>query len=511
MSRRIKLLAVTFLFVVTGVGVCLPYALPRITAATEPAGTSVAHRPVVGSRARIMEPAEFSRAFQEVVATMRPSVVSIIAVRHVGVPVRGSSASVPEGFRRDFFGEDMTTQPDSGESSSRRMDVEGRGTGIIVRGNGLVLTNSHLVLGADEIRVSMWDGTTHPAQILGTDAPTEVAVLKVDDASGWTPATLGDSDSANVGEWVIAVGNPFGLDHTVTAGIISAKGRANLGIAGYEDFLQTDAAINPGNSGGPLVNLRGEVIGMNTAIASQSGASAGIGFAIPINMARSIMDSIIEKGRVQRGWLGAALQPLDAELAQSFQFKGDGVLISDVQPQGPASRAGLRPGDIVTRVNGTALHDVQEFRKQIAGMSPGSTVELSVFRDSKVVSIKPKLEEFPVPPSTAERQPPAQGGSEEDVDFGMKLHRVTPDIADRMGMPDAQGLIVMSVEQGSAGQAAGIRPKDVIAAVGSKSIRTIDDFHAAVQELRGDPAIRLQVIRNGIRVFAVVKNGAKGG
>ena len=255
---------------------------------------------------------------------------------------------------------------------------------MIVTSDGFILTNNHVVRGADEVTVTLMDNRDFRAKIVGTDAKTDLAVLKIE-AKDLTPARIGNSDNMKVGEWVLAVGCPFGLEQTVTAGIISARGRV-MGIieGGYEDFLQTDAAINPGNSGGPLVNLQGEVIGINSAIESRNGGNMGIGFAIPTNLARSVMDALIKDGKVVRGWLGASIQPLDEGLAESFGYKSNqGVLIGSVLPNSPAEKAGLKDGDIVSELNGRQVDTVTQLRNGIAALAPKSKADLMVHRNGK--------------------------------------------------------------------------------------------------------------------------------
>lgn len=305
-------------------------------------------RPTGKASEQLKQAVNLSAAFQHVAERLRPSLVSVSSVKRIQLSLRNGDGSVfdfsAQSPRRDRSGGRSLEDYFPDRDADHQLELQGQGTGIIVNEDGYILTNSHVVLGADEVKVKLFDGRTFKAKTVGTDSPTEVGVLKIE-ATKLTAAELGDSDKVGVGEWVLAMGSPFGLEQTVTAGIISAKGRSNLGIAGYEDFLQTDAAINPGNSGGPLVNLNGEVIGINTAIASRSGGSVGIGFAVPINMARTVMDKILKEGRVQRGWLGIAIQEMDGDLAQSFGFEdGGGLLVSDVSPDGPAGLAGLQIG-----------------------------------------------------------------------------------------------------------------------------------------------------------------------
>jgi serine protease Do len=375
-----------------------------------------------------------------------------------------------------------------------------------VSSTGYILTNCHVVLGADTVTVKLADGATYKAQTVGTDAHTEIAVLKID-AAGLQVAELGDSSSVTVGQWVLAMGSPFGLDQTVTAGIISAKGRTNLGIAGDEDFLQTDAAINPGSSGGPLVSLDGKVIGINTAIASGSGGSVGIGFAIPIDMARSVMEIIIRDGRVQRGWLGIAVQDLDEDLARSFGFSGtNGVLIGDVAPGGPATRAGLRPGDIITRVDGTPAKSLQQFRSQIADTLPGTEVQIEFFRDGNHTTLSVPLDEHPTQVEAAKdsKRPNAQE-STAPADWGLRVSPLSPELAKQLGHDSPEAIAVISVEPGSPAGKAGVRSKDVIVSIAGQAVRTVEEFQEAVQLQDIQNGVLLQVRSNGLRRFVLIK------
>ena len=267
---------------------------------------------------------------------------------------------------------------------------QGLGSGVVVRGDGHILTNHHVIKGADKIEVTLSDDRTYDATVIGSDPETDLAVLKIE-ASGLQPVQWADSDSAEVGEWVVAVGSPFGLNQTVTSGIVSALGRDDMGITNYENFIQTDAAINPGNSGGPLVNLKGQLLGINTAIASRSGSYNGIGFAIPASMANRVMTSIMDDGKVSRGYLGVMIQDLNKDLASSFSFDGEGVLIGDVVPEGPGDKGGLKAGDIVTQLNGKVMENSNQLRNSVADLDPESKVDLEVVRNGSVMNLQVEL------------------------------------------------------------------------------------------------------------------------
>jgi serine protease Do len=347
--------------------------------------------------------------------------------------------------------------------------------------------------------VTLSDDRQFDAKVIGTDAQTDLAVVRIE-ASNLVPAQLGDSDKLKVGQWVLAMGNPFGLTQTVTAGIISATGRANVGIADYEDFIQTDAAINPGNSGGPLVNLDGEVIGINTAIASRNGGYQGIGFAIPSNMARQIMSAIIDEGHVVRGWLGVVIQALTPELAQSFGYDGtDGVLIGDVTRDGPAASAGIESGDIVLKFGDVEIEDFNQLKNRVAATAPGTKVDVLVWRNGERMTIPVEIGELESPGDLG-------GGGGQPQELGVSLRTITPEIAAQLGLDEnATGVVVTAVEPGSAAEESGLRRGDVIVTVGSTPIEDLADFSAALRTLDLDAGVRLRVMTDGMQRFVFLK------
>lgn len=449
---------------------------------------------------------DLTTAFRTVAKAMRPSVVSVSTMRNLrsSRPERGvprNHPQVPEQFR-EFFGDDFPldrffNMPDLPE----RFNQQGMGSGVIVSADGYILTNNHVVRGADEVNVMLSDDRTLPAKVVGTDPKTDVAVLKVD-AQDLVAAPLGNSDESEVGEWVLAVGSPFGLDQTVTAGIISAKGR-QMAIADYEDFIQTDAAINPGNSGGPLVNLRGQVIGINTAIASRSGGNAGVGFAIPSNMASTIMEAIVKDGRVQRGRLGALIQDLTEDLAQSFGYDSTkGVLIGDVVPDSPAEAAGLKSRDIVIEFNGKPMENANQLRMAVAATPPGTGSELTIFRDGKRLKLKVTTDEL-----TDETASVGPSGAEESADdFGVTVQSLTAELAEQLGYDaDQQGVVITSVDPASIAARAGLRQGDLIVDVNDTPIHNLRDFRETMAKADTAKGVRLEVVRDKAHRFVFLK------
>lgn len=440
-----------------------------------------------------------SLAFQQAAEHIGPSVVSITSEKRFTVQGRQGSPQIPEEFRR-FFGDDFGRFFET-PSEPRNGVQRGFGSGVIVSPDGFILTNNHVVAEADALTVKMGNDDTFDAEVIGRDEKSDIALIKVD-ASGLPAAALGDSDAARVGQWVIAVGGPFGLENTVTSGIISATGRDAVGIADYENFLQTDAAINPGNSGGPLVNLHGEVIGINTAIASRTGSNAGVGFSIPINMARQVMQSLKETGRVDRGYIGALIQNLTKDLAQSFSYKGtDGVLIGDVTEDGPAEKAGLKSGDIVTKLNGRPVGTSSQFRNRIAATKPNTAVTLEVFRDGQ-------LQNFRVTVGLLDDKVivSSEGDASSSTDLGLTVRTLTAQMAEELGYTSGlKGVVVTDVDPVGIAASAGLRPKDVIVSVNNDRVEDADKFREALQRHDPKQGLRLLVRSEGFSRFVFLK------
>jgi len=444
---------------------------------------------------------DLSTAFSEVADVIRPSVVNISSVKKININQRFQR--MPEGLFnspfRDFFGDDFFDRFFHPQTPHQGYVQKGLGTGVIVSEDGYILTNNHVVREADEVTVKLSDEREYKAEIIGTDEKTDLAVIKID-SKDLHSAKLGDSDEVKIGEWVVAAGNPFGLSHTITTGIVSAKGRANVGIVDYEDFIQTDAAINPGNSGGPLVNLRGEVVGINTAIFSKSGGYMGIGFAIPVNMAKSIMDSLIESGEVVRGWLGVAIQNLDEGLAESFDYKGtDGVLVGDVTDGGPAEKAGLQQGDIIVRFNKKDVENVHQLRSTVAATKPGEKVPVEIFRSGKPMTITVEIGELETAMASAR-------GTESSIDMGMTVKNLTPEIARQLGYEQTEGVVVTSVEPLGLAAKAGISVKDLIISVQGKSVKNVTEFRREIAKHDLKKGVRLMIQSGAMQRFVFLKS-----
>jgi len=447
---------------------------------------------------------DLATAFKDVSKEVAPSVVHITSIAHV--EPAGTQGGAEDLFRRFFF---QNGFPDSwgGPLNPGLTDPElqperrGEGSGVIVGQDGYIVTNNHVVDGADDLRVRLNDGRELNANVVGTDPESDLAVLKVD-AHGLTPARLGDSSGIEVGDWVVAVGDPFGLDHTVTAGIISAKGRKNMGLATFENFIQTDAAINPGNSGGPLVDLAGEVIGINTAITTRTGGSAGIGFAIPSEMVRTVLESILQHGDVERGWLGVIIQELTPDLARSFGYDGQkGALVGQVVAGGPAEKAGLEAGDIIVRVDGKDIGSSRDLLMAVAADAPGKDVTLDVYRNGQERSFSVRLGQRP----STQQMRTGEYVPEPSSQYGMTLQDLTPELASRLNLEYENGALVAQVQAGSRAAEAGLRAGDVIVEVGDTTVNSAKECTRALATLGTSGSIRLRVRTGNVSRFIVLK------
>lgn len=431
-------------------------------------------------------------SFAGVIKKAAPAVVNISSSR-VERPQRRSGAFP---FPFEFPG------PEFGAPRARR--ATSLGSGVIVSADGSILTNNHVVEGASEITVTLADRREFRAKLVGADPLSDVAVLKID-ATGLPTLPLGDSSKVQVGDVVLAIGDPFGLGQTVTMGIVSATGRGGLGIEAYEDFIQTDASINPGNSGGALINARGELIGINTAILSETGGNQGIGFAIPIYMAREIREQIVTKGKVTRGFLGIVPQEITPSLARAFGLKDTrGVAVAEVEPTSPAAKAGIQTGDIITTLNGKPVEDVNTFRLGVSRTPPGTSVRLGLNRQGNPQYATVTLAELPVQRGESDRGTPGRnprGGSLE----GVSVETLSPQIARQLELPaDTKGVIAVQIDPASAAAEAGLQRGDVILHVNRVPVSNADEFEREVRRA-GNRAVLLLVNRGGTNTFVAVE------
>ena len=359
---------------------------------------------------------------------------------------------------------------------SEKYKQTGLGSGFIISKEGYILTNHHVVGEADKIVVTLKDGREFEAKVIGSDPKSDVALIQIKGAKDLPVLPLGDSESLEIGEWVMAVGNPFGLSQTLTVGVVSAKGRTSVGITDYEDFIQTDAAINPGNSGGPLINMRGEAIGINSAIFSKSGGYMGIGFAIPINMVKMIKEQLIAHGKVDRGYLGIGIQDLSRELLESFGLDADteGVLISQVYEDSPAEKHGLKRGDVLIQMNGRPVKDVGHFRNMIAMTMPGTDIDLTLIRKGKQKTVKVKLGNL----NEAKTEEPTQNDLMEKI--GITVQNLNEDLANQFGYQEIEGVLISGVKPGSPAAFAGLRPGTVILEANRENVQTVSDLVKAL-------------------------------
>jgi serine protease Do len=434
-----------------------------------------------------------NQAMSEVAAFAKPAVVNISSSRVVTQRMQNPFFDDP--FFRRFFGDEF------GSGRSGKFKQSGQGSGVIVDKQGYILTNSHVVKDADEIKIKLADMREFKGKVIGMDPRTDIAIIKIDSQD--LPALkLGDSNQMKVGETVLAIGNPFGLNQTVTSGIVSAVGRANVGIADYEDFIQTDAAINPGNSGGALVNIRGELIGINTAIFSTSGGYQGVGFAVPSNMAKVVMESLIKTGKVVRGWLGVQIQPITPDLAKEFNLSDkEGALIGDVTEDSPAAKAGLQRGDVIVEFSGKKVTNPVELRNMVAAVAPGQKITMKIMRNSKQLSITATVTEAPA--GAQQQQSPK---SFDNLLNGVQVQDLTTDLRGRLNVPArVKGIIVTGVAGGSAADGVLARG-DVIMEVNRKKISSTSDYEKVASKIKSGENVLLLIYRNGSTIYVTLSN-----
>jgi serine protease Do len=457
-----------------------------------PSGIAVARDAAV-SRESSQLLGKLSDALAEVAEVARPAVVNISTTSTITMEESPFGDMFNDPFFRHFFG-DQFQHP----GQKRKFKSSALGSGVIVSGNGYILTNNHVVKGAEDIKVILYDKREFKGKVVGTDERTDLAVIKID-AKGLPVLKFGDSNKLKTGDIVMAIGNPFGLNQTITMGIVSAVGRSNIGLADFEDFIQTDAAINPGNSGGALVNSDAELVGINTAIFSTSGGYMGIGFAIPSDMAKTVMDSIIKHGKVIRGWMGVSIQNLTPELAKSLGIKEtEGALISGVEKDSPADKAGFKRGDLVIALDGKKVTDSTSLRNMVASTAPGTKIEVRIVREGKVQTITMTLGEY-------KEKKVVKKTEYSNVFKGVTVQELTPSLRDKLNLPDnLSGVVVTNIGPDSPSQGL-LQANDVIQEVNRQPIQTAEEYDKAVSKIGENDTVLLLIYREGGSVYLTIK------
>jgi serine protease Do len=476
--------------------------LPTGTAGPEPIPNPIV-RPVA-TAPQVPMAGGSGKNFVDIAKSVKPAVVNIAATRSGKSGENPHGAPLDDPFFRKFFGDEFFKR--DRDAPQREPKERGQGSGVIVEANGLIVTNNHVVNKADDIRVFLPDKREFKGKLIGTDAKTDIAIVKIE-ATGLPTIPWADSDQLEVGEYVLAVGSPFGLTQTVTMGIVSAVGRASMGIAEYEDFIQTDAAINPGNSGGALVNVRGELVGINTAIFSQSGGNMGIGFAVPSNLSRAIMEQLVRSGKVVRGWLGVAIQDLTPELATQFGItETKGVLVSDVMEDSPAKKAGFERADVIVEYDGKSMDSPTHLRNAVAQTPIGKKVSVKLIRDKKSKTIEVAIVEQP----KSLGQPSAEESRESVVPTGLlsdlEVHELNEELTTRYGLKATErGVVVVRVKPGSTAEEMGVREGDVILEVNRKAVGSLKSYEQAASGLAKDQAVLLLLRRKGQTIYLTLR------
>jgi serine protease Do len=435
---------------------------------------------------------ETSRGFSDIVRAVSPAVVNISSIKTL--------KRQPTPF--DEFFDFLYPFPDD---RSKKWKEQSLGSGLIASPDGYIVTNNHVVEQSDEIKVILFDKRSFRAKIIGSDPKTDIAVIRIN-AKDLPVVPWGDSEKLQVGEFVLAIGNPFALSHTVTMGIVSAIGRADVGIADYENFIQTDAAINPGNSGGPLVNIRGELIGLNTAIFSKTGGYQGIGFAVPSNMVRLVMDQLLKKGKVVRGWIGVTIQELTPELAQKFGLKlSEGALVSDVAQGSPAQAAGIIRGDIILEFDGKKVADVGVLRNIVAQSSIGSHVSIKLLRRDKILAAAVSIVELPADGSETAPSISSKQESDGNALSGMAAMDLNRAVMKQLGIEkDEKGVVVVKIEPGSPAEEAGLKKGDIVQEVDRQKISNLNEFGKAAAKVNPSDTVLLFVNRSGKKFYVAL-------
>ncbi len=438
-----------------------------------------------------VSPSGIPVSFADLAKKAKNSVVNISTVKVIKGRGQTPMPFGPNDPFRDFFERFFRDQ------IPKDFRQQSLGTGVIIDKEGFILTNNHVVEMADEIKVKLADEKEFIAKIIGRDQKTDLALIKIESDKALSPLPLGDSDKLEVGEWVVAIGNPFGLGNTVTAGIVSAKYR-QIGQSSYDNYIQTDASINPGNSGGPLLNTAGEVVGINTAIFSQSGGSIGIGFAVPINMAKDVLPQL-KTGKVVRGWLGVMIQKITPELKQKLELKDEkGALVADVTPGGPAEKAGIQRGDVVVSFNGKEIKEMNDLPYVVASTPVGKSVNVEVLRKGQKKSFEVKIAEL-----KDEKEAPVV--TEAKPRLGMTVEDLTPDLAKNFGLSEGKGVVVVQVEDGSSAAEAGLRAGDVILEIDQSPVKDAKDFGRKIESFKAGDTVLVLVKRRGATVFLTLK------
>ena len=493
-ANRSAIAATSALFLCAPLAAFSPATEGVARAATATANSVDAHAESAKGEARSL-----SRAFRGAAKTLSPSVVTINTVSNAK-PAQGSAMGMPPGMMPPGF------QMPPNMQAPKQVPARGTGTGAVISADGYIVTANHVVADADEIEIVFQNGRTEKAEIVGLDPGTDIAVLKTN-ATGLVPAQFGNSEELDIGDWVVAIGAPFGLEQTVTAGIVSAKSRSDVGLATFENYIQTDAAINPGNSGGPLANLDGEIIGINSCISSKGGGNDGIGFSVPSAVAKRVVDAIIADGRVARGWLGISVQPADDDMAASLGADGAiGVVVNQVVPGSPAQKAGLEPGDLITEIGGKQIRTPGELIATIGHRSPGSELAITAFRGGEMEEFNATLAERESDEKVKTKTPKAKPSATALERLGLTLTELSASDAASLGVTAEEGaLAVERVEEEGPASAAGIEPGDVIRRIGNRNSHTLDEANAALDAMREGASIPVLVEREGRARFLLVK------
>ncbi len=453
---------------------------------------------------------ELQEAFTNVAQVVKPAVVNISAVQilKMEVPYYQFYFGDPfEDFFDEFFGRPRERIPEPKKREFRRR-LEGTGSGVIIDPQGYILTNYHVIAGAEEIKVTLSNGKEkkYDGKVVGKDPRTDLAVIKIKAKGKFPAAKLGDSDKIRIGDWAIAIGSPFGLKQTLTVGVISAK-RQSLFVEGkeYREMIQTDASINRGNSGGPLVNIRGEVIGINTAIYAPTGVFAGVGFAIPINNAKEILDELIEKGKVVRGWLGIEIREVDEVIAKQFNLPSTkGVLVNRVMEDSAAGKGGMKRGDVIIKIGDRKVEDVRDLQEVVAKTKPGKKVKVVVIREKKEVPLTIKLGEMPEPTEEArvrEEEKEKIGEGEVEQWLGMKVEALTPALAKKYGIEDGKGVVILEIEIGSKAEEMGLVEGDLIRSINRQSTGNCKEFKKVVKKVNLSQGVIFDIVRRGRPIY----------